>query len=152
MNKKEKVELIFETLSKISGFEIKPNKEFYITTNGKKVKYHIDRDLMLWHRENKGYFENSILQYHQLLTDDYQLEEIKESLTTEEERGFLRNFNFDELEVSTHLNMYNKYGILVTAIYLDTIDFNFDGLEKGRKYSGKELGLWEKKKVLKSPS
>lgn len=169
MNKEEKVELVFETLSKIAGFKIKPNKEFYIVRYSENFEYKeefvylIDEGLNLRYEKDDGSFGLSSYDYNTLsiLKGDLQLEEIKEPLLTEEGRNFLRQFEFemlkidglifdelgfDGLEVSTYLYMFDENGAVLASAKLDNINVSFDGLEKGRIYSRAELELWIKKK------
>jgi hypothetical protein len=143
MNKEERVKLVFETISKIAGFKIKPNKDFYIVSNDERMRYYIREDLILMIEASKDYYVRSdyIRTALPILNGDYQLEEIKEPIITDEERDFLRQFNFEKLEISTCLCMYDKDGTLANAVNLSIINFNFDGLERDNIYTRKELGL-----------
>ena len=144
MNKEERVKLVFETFSKIAGFEIKPDKEFCVIINGIKYIYKMGENFQLyyyynWPLGNYNKSENNILAF---FNAEYQFEEIKEPLLPEESKNFLRQFEIEELEIIlAHLNMYNKTGLLVNVINLNTVNFSFDGLKEGKKYTGKELGL-----------
>lgn len=142
MNKEERAKLFFKTISEIAGFEIKPNKEFYMAGYDIKGVYKIDEDLTLYYKTLNGYFRTYDYNIVEIFKGGCELEKIKETLLTDEEKEFLRQFKFEDLEIIvTHLNMYNKNGVLVTIINLDTVGFSFDGLKGGKKYSGKELGL-----------
>lgn len=144
MTREERVKLIFETLSKSVGFEIKPFKEFYVSGSGLKNVYFIDEFFTLHCKTLLGYFVNSDYTILSILKGDLQLEEIKEPLTTKEERDFLRHFKFDELkisEISNDLILFDKDWKIVVSFDLNNIDFSFNGLEEDKKYSSKELGL-----------
>ena len=154
MNKEERVKLVFETISKIAGFEIKPNKAFYMVVNGEKGVYQISESLNLYCKAPNGYYSvckapdgyYMVLDYNiilQVFNDWYQFEEIKEPFLAFEEKEFLSQFEFEWLEISTTLDMFDKNNELVASINLNNVNINlsFDGLEKNRKYSGKELGL-----------
>lgn len=140
MNKEERVKLVFETISKIVGFEIKPNNDFYMIVNGEKNIYKIDENLSLHYRTPNGYIGLSVYNILPIFKGGYQLEEIKEPLLTEEEKDFLRNFKFAELFISRNL-LYMYGEDKVYAINLNDINLSFDGLKKYKTYSGKELGL-----------
>ena len=83
MNKKERTELVFKTLSKIVGFEIKPNKEFYMVGNGGEDVYLIDEFLNLLYKSRDGSFQLSVYDISLIFKGELQLEEIKEPLLTE---------------------------------------------------------------------
>ena len=153
INKEERVRLVFETISKISGFEIKPNKDFYVIGNGIKGVYTIDESLLLLCKKSNGRYEVSDYGILPILKGGYQLDEIKEPLLTDKEplltdkeRGFLRHFIFKELSIeeepqSTLMYMYDRNNIIVNVIELYDTNFSFDGLEKGKRYSREELEL-----------
>jgi hypothetical protein len=103
----------------------------------------LKEDLILMIEASKDYYVRSdyIRTALPILNGDYQLEEIKEPIITDEERDFLRQFNFEKLEISTCLCMYDKDGTLANAVNLSIINFNFDGLERDNIYTRKELGL-----------
>ena len=145
MTNEERVKLVFETISKIVGFEIKPNKEFYIVRYSENFEYKeefvylIDEDLNLRYEKDDGSFGLSSYNYNTLsiLKGDLQLEEIKEPLVTEEEKDFLRHFKFDTLKILTRMYMYDKNGFIVNSIMLENINYGFDGLKDVKKYSAK---------------
>jgi hypothetical protein len=141
MTKEERVKLVFETISKIAGFEIEPDKEFYIVANGKRVRYVIDKFLNLLLKNPNDYFGKSDYNILPILKGGYQLEEIKEPLLTEEGRNFLRQFKFEKLLIKGFLYLHDKNNAFVASIGLDSINLSFDGLERGKKYSSAELGL-----------
>lgn len=145
MNKEERIKLVFETLSKLAGFEIKPDKEFYMTLNGYKEVCKIDENLNLHYNIFNGTHKMSDYNILPIFRGGYQLEEIKEPLLAFEEKEFLSQFEFEWLEISTTLDMYDKNNEIVASIKLTNIfdndDVNFDGLEKGKRYSRKELAL-----------
>lgn len=140
MNKEERVKLVFETISKIAGFEIKPNKEFYINIDGKRKVYKISENLQLLYEYSGGYYETSLLVFFNILSGCYSLEEIEEPLLTEEERGFLRHFKFKALEVDLHC-LYFGESFARRAMCRDFINLKFNGLELDKEYAREELGL-----------
>lgn len=80
INEKEKIKLEFESLSKIAGFKILPNKAFYVVDNGIKQKYKIDTGLNVYcHCKVNGwvYSPYAMLWLLPILKGDYQPEEIK---------------------------------------------------------------------------
>lgn len=91
MNKEEITKLVFETLSKIAGFKIKPNKEFYVVGNGVKDVYKIDENSNLYCKTPEGYFRPSGYTILPVFNGVFQLEEIKEPLLTSEENASRRN-------------------------------------------------------------
>lgn len=137
---------MFETISKIAGFEIKPNKDFYILANGEKMKHHIREDLTLMHGHSKNIYLRSEYSILPIFNGGYKLEEIKEPLLTDEEKKFLRHFNFEKLEISINLYLYNNEDS--TIINSNTINYGFDGLERDKIYTREELGLWAHLKLL----
>ena len=50
MNKEERVKIAFEALSKIVGYEIKPNKAFYSIINDVRFIYKVDENFELYCR------------------------------------------------------------------------------------------------------
>lgn len=142
MNKEERVKLVFETISKIVGFEIKPEKEFRIVGNGIKTIYKINEDLYLYCKTPNGYYRVMDYSVLSIFRGEYHPKEIKEPLLTDEEEKFLKQFKFNGLSVVLNfLNMYDEKGALANVINLNVINFSFDGLKEGRTYSAKELGL-----------
>lgn len=84
MNNEERVELVFETISKIAGFEIKPNKDFYIRANGEEIRHHISKNLTLMQHKSKEHYERSDYTILPILKGGYKLIEIKGILACEE--------------------------------------------------------------------
>lgn len=149
MNKEERVKLVFETISKIAGFEITPDKEFYVVANGEKDVYKIDENSNLYCKMPEGYFRPSGYSILPIFKGGYQLEEIKEPLLTEEGKDFLRQFKFESLEVRAYFSdigtivalLLISQGDLYCTIPIHMLNYEFKGLEANRKYTEKELGL-----------
>lgn len=87
MNKEERVKIAFEALSKIVGFEIKPDKAFYIISNNEKEIYYITHDLTLMELCDDNTYRCCI-GIVALLNGQWNcnFEEIKEPLLTDEEK------------------------------------------------------------------
>lgn len=149
MNKEDRVRLVFETINKIAGFEVKPNKDFYIWANGEKIKYHIRSDLTLMVEGSKGYYVRSDFTILPILKGGYKLEEIKE-LLTDEEKEFLKNFAFDSLKKvegrAIIMFTIQDHGGAGYALGLNALKLRFEGLEFDKEYTKEELKINEGKR------
>lgn len=150
MNKEERVKLMFETISKIAGFEIKPNKDFYIIANGNKIKHYINENLILMRRMSNGIYLRSDYSIFLILNGDYKLEEIKEPLLTDEEKEFLKNFAFDSLKKvegrAIIMFTIQDHGGVGYALGLNALKLRFEGLEFDKEYTKEELKINEGKR------
>jgi hypothetical protein len=148
MKKEERVKLMFETISKIAGFEIKPDKEFYIIENGIKIKHYINENLILMRRMYNGIYLRSDYSIFLILNGDFKLEEIKE-LLADEEKEFLRNFAFDSLKKvegrAIIMFTIQDHGGAGYALGLNALKLRFEGLEFDKEYTKEELKINERK-------
>lgn len=88
MNKEERVKLVFNTISNLAGFEVKPDKPFYMTMQGDKHTFKLDEESNLYLYDNiKDYFYWRRFNFSSLFRDDWKFEEIKEPLLTKEEKN-----------------------------------------------------------------
>ena len=141
MNKEERAKLFFKTISEIAGFEIKPDKEFYMAGYDIKGVYKISEDLTLYYKTPNGYFRTYDYNLVEIVKGGCELEEIEEPLLTEEEKNFLRGFKFEEIAITNVLCLFDKDNVPFNAINFDNINLSFDRLEKYKIYSREELGL-----------
>lgn len=141
MSKEERVKLVFETISKIAGFEIKPEKEFYMNANGNKGVYKISESLQLLFKDAFGDYKTSVFSILPLFNGGYDLKEIKEPLLTEEENAFLKRFKFKTFKVDEYFLYFGLDVALGDAIPRDLINLKFSGLELYKEYTREELGL-----------
>jgi hypothetical protein len=148
MKKEKRIKLVFETISKIAGFEIKPNKDFYIIANGNKIKHYINEDLILMRRMYNGIYLRSDYSIFLILNGDFKLEEIKELLTGEE-KEFLKNFAFDSLKKvegrAIIMFTIQDHGGAGYALGLNALKLRFEGLEFDKEYTKEELKINERK-------
>lgn len=142
MNKEERAKLFFKTISEIAGFEIKPEKDFYMIGNGTDGVYQISEGLNLYYKKPDSTYTRSDYSIFPIFKGAYEFEEIKEPLLTDEEKEFLRQFKFEEMQITpySYMYMFNKNTVFA-AIYLNSITIGFDKLEVNRKYSREELEL-----------
>lgn len=148
MKKEKRIKLVFETISKIVGFEVKPNKNFYILANGKKIKYHIRSDLTLMIEASKDIYLRSEYTILPIFNGGYRLEEIKE-LLADEEKEFLKNFAFDSLKKvegrAIIMFTIQDHGGVGYALGLNALKLRFEGLEFDKEYTKEELKINERK-------
>lgn len=132
--------LIFEKL------EVEPNEEFEIAVNGKKSDslFSISDSLVVWYKEDNEWHETSwTINY--FITSAVKIIKIVKPLVTEEEKTFLKFWEFEKIRISN--NPTYKLLVIVcangiaTCISLTYLNLTFSGLEEEKYYTPKELGL-----------
>ena len=141
------LEMLPEVIRKVLKVEV--NEEFKLNIKG-SLAYRINKDLIVEYLENYLWIQSSITLQDLILGGIKIVEIPPKPLLTDAEREFLSNFEFDKLEANGYdasIDLYDER-VCVNKILLRYCKHKFDGLERDRTHTRKELGL-ETRKIYK---